>query len=120
MAKKGSSNRTEKVREYVSNNPDHSISETESALANQGIKVSRSLISQVRKALGVTQSGAKKSRKKKKMTKKRATGKKAVAARATSAKAITADDLYEAKKLADELGGISRVREALDALEKLR
>ena len=119
MAKKGSFNRTEKVREYVTNNPDHSISETESALENQGIKVSRSLISQVRKALGVKQSGVKKSRKRK-MTRKRATRKKAVAARATSAKAITADDLYEAKKLADELGGISRVREALDALEKLR
>jgi hypothetical protein len=33
---------------------------------------------------------------------------------------LLASDLFEAKRLADELGGIERARQALDLLEKLR
>jgi hypothetical protein len=36
------------------------------------------------------------------------------------AAALTAQDLFEAKKLVVELGGIAEARKALDALEKLK
>jgi hypothetical protein len=34
--------------------------------------------------------------------------------------ALSIDDLVEAKKLVDQLGGIAEAKNALDALEKLR
>jgi len=126
MAKKGSVNRTEKVRQYMSEHPDESISEVQSTLKRQGIQVSRSLVSQVRKKLGLTQAGratkkAAKKRAKRKAAKKKVASSKTAATKSTAkAQIITADDLYEAKKLADELGGVERVREALDALERLK
>jgi hypothetical protein len=45
--------------------------------------------------------------------------KKTTAATSRAAKALTADDLVEAKKLVDELGGIDQAREALKYLEEL-
>ena len=126
MAKRGSVNRTEKVQQHLSEHPDESITEVLASLKRQGIQVSRSLVSQVRKKLGLTQSGratkkAAKKKAKRKAAKKKVASPKTAAARATAkAQIITADDLYEAKKLVDELGGIERVREALDAIERLR
>lgn len=118
MAKKGSVNRTEKVQQYVREHPDESITEVLDAMKRRGYPVSRSLVSQVRKKLGLSQSGGPT---KKKATRKTAQKKVASPTTATAKpKVITADDLYEAKTLADELGGIERVREALDALERLK
>ncbi len=116
MAKKRRGiNRTEKVREYMSLHPTQSISEVLAGLENQGIKVSRSLVSQVRKRSEMTNAGDST----RSATKNVANRKRSVTAGAGE-KVITADDLIEAKKLADELGGLDRVREALDALEKLQ
>ncbi len=135
MAKKGELNRTDKVREYMKANPNESNTEVLTGLEQQGIKVSRSLLSQVRQEPGIPTGGgtkkkaAAKSTAKKKPAKKKTGQKKPAKKKTASAKpaasaakspAITADDLYEAKKLADELGGIDRVREALKALEQLR
>ncbi len=125
MAKKKSGvNRTAKVKEYLETHPSESISEVLAGLAARGIKVSRSLISQVKKKLGQTGTRGTKMAKKK-TAKKKASGagaaQTAASAHSSSAgRAITADELYEAKKLADELGGIDRLRSALDALERLR
>ena len=122
MAKKGGANRTAKVREYMQANPDQSNAEVFHTLESQGTHVSRSLVSQVRKQLGMPQSDRTKKR-----AGKRRVGKKKVIHRRTAmaqptgrGRGITAEDLIEAKKLADELGGLDRMREALDALERLR
>ena len=126
MAKKGGVNRTEKVREYIRANPEQTNAEVFRGLADQGTHVSRSLVSQVRKEAGMPQgSGTTRRAGKKKVGKKKVARKKAAMAQPTAAKAgrgrtVTAEDLFEAKKLADELGGLDRVREALDALERLR
>lgn len=124
MAKKrGGINRSAKVKEYLVEHPGESINEVLEGLAVRGTKVSRSLISQVKKTLG--QTGARGAGGRKRTAKKKASGAGATqtAAKAPSATArgvITAEDLYEAKKLADDLGGIERVRKALDALERLQ
>jgi len=122
MAKKGNVTRTEKVTEYVRQHPDESISEVLTVMRQRGIQVSRSVVSQVRKSLGVTQAGGtmKKSAKKKAAKKKGSSSATAGARSSVEAQVITADDLYEAKKLSEELGGVERLREALDALERLR
>ncbi len=125
MAKKGGVNRTEKVREYMLANPDQTNAEAFRGLEAQGTHVSHSLISQVRKQMGFPQGGSTKKRAGKKKAKKKVGQKKTSMAQPASAptargRAITAEDLFEAKKLADDLGGLERVREALDALERLR
>ena len=132
MAKKGSANRTEVVREYMSANPTKSNTEIQRELEDQGTVVSGSLVSQVRKEPGMPQvAGPKKKAAKKTVGKKKAASKTTAAkkktaatqtakAPATDGQSITADELYDAKQLADELGGIARLREALNALERLR
>ncbi len=56
-----------------------------------------------------------------KKTAKKQVGRKATATISTpsTSKALTADDLMEAKKLIDELGGIEQARRALKYLEEL-
>jgi hypothetical protein len=70
------------------------------------------------------ESGSGKSTAKKKAVKKKVAGRKAMTKKTTAtssraAKALTADDLVEAKKLVNELGGIDQAREALKYLEDL-
>ena len=124
MAKKrGGVNRTEKVDEYLLAHPDQSISETLAGLAEQRVHVSRSLISQERTKLGLSQGRGKKKAAKKKGAKKKASGARVAAVSTASpskSAKITADELYEAKQLADQLGSVQRLRDALDALERLR
>ena len=122
MAKKGGANRTAKVREYMTAHPEQTNAEVFHGLESQGTHVSRSLVSQVRKQLGMRQSGGTKKRAgKKKVGKKKIARKETAMARPSGrGRGITTEDLFEAKKLADELGGLDRVREALDALERLR
>jgi hypothetical protein len=59
---------------------------------------------------------AKKKAVKKKMAGRKAMTKKTTATSSRPTKALTTDDLVEAKKLVDELGGIDQAREALKYL----
>jgi hypothetical protein len=118
MAKKRAareSSKSQAVRDYLAKNPDAGPKQVVEDLAAKGIKVSRSLASVVKY----------KSRPKRKATKKRKVRRRrmttAVAARRTTrASHLTADDLLEAKKLVDSLGGIDEARRALEALDQLR
>jgi len=121
--KKGGVNRTEKVHEYLLANPSQSTSEVLAGLAEQGYQVSNSLVSQGRAKLGLSPGRGRKKAAKKKGAKKKAAGANVAAARTASASKsakITSDELYDAKQLADQLGGIDRLRKALDDLERLR
>ena len=130
MAKKKSKgvSKSQAVRDYLSEHPGATASVVIPDLASRGIKVSVALVGQIKQRMKKSgESGGQKSAsapaKKstaKKAAKKRAS-KKATATKATrsTSKAVTADDLMEAKKLVDELGGIDQARKALKYLEEL-
>lgn len=122
MAKKKSHgvNKSQAVRDYLAEHPDATASTIRPALADRGIDVSVALVGQIKQRMkksggsnGASATPTKKSAKKKR------TGKPANRQKTGSSKAITADDLVEAKKFADELGGIDQARKALEYLKEL-
>jgi hypothetical protein len=127
MAKKKSQgvNKSQAVRDYLAEHPDATASTILPALAARGIDVSVALVSQIKQRLKNSgESGSGKSTTKKKAGRKKVAGRKAMTKKTTAtssraANALTADDLVEAKKLVDELGGIDQAREALKYLENL-
>jgi hypothetical protein len=127
MAKKKSQgvNKSQAVHDYLTEHPDATASTILPALAERGIDVSVALVGQIKQRMKKSgESGSGESRAKKKAVKKKVVGRKAMAKKTTAtsspaAKALTADDLMEAKKLVDELGGIDQAREALKYLEEL-
>ena len=64
-------------------------------------------------------SGTSTSPAKKRTVKKKSAGRKATRKKATSRNGLSADNLVEAKRLVDELGGIDQARQALKYLEEL-
>lgn len=126
MAKKrraGEVNKSKAVRDYLNKNPQAGPKQIVEGLAAQGIEVSRSLASVVKYKPGPNKRAAKK------RTTKRATRKAGRPARARArvptapkvrANRLTAEDLFEAKRLVESLGGIGEARRALEALEQLR
>jgi hypothetical protein len=109
--KKAASSKSRHIREYLQHNPDAGPKQIVADLAARGIDVSQSLAVQVKARLRHKRPGRK----------KRAAGKRmAVPSRSQAALAISADELFEAKKFADRLGGIEQAREALETLERLR
>ena len=109
MAKKksaGGVNKSQAVRDYLAANPDASPNDIVAGLKQQGITVSPGLASNV------------------KYTSRSKAGKRGRPAgrgpgRPRSGNgALTAADLIEAKRLADQLGGVEKVRKAL--IQELR
>ena len=98
--------KTQAVKNYLARHPEATARIVIPALASEGINVSQALVNNTR------------SRLKKQPRRKFRTARVSVARR-TSAQ-LSADDLFEAKRLVDQLGGIDNARKALDALEQLR
>lgn len=118
MAKKRAAReagKSQAVRDYLDKNPDAGPKQVVEGLAAQGINVSRALVGIVKYRSGPKR---RKATRKKKVRRKVKT--RAAAPTSTRANHLTADDLFEAKKLADSLGGIDEARRALEALEQLR
>ena len=120
MAKKttrGDVNRSEAVRNYLEDHPDATASVVVPALAQEGITVSGQLVNNVRSTL-------KKKAKKRVAKRGRRPGRKKVAAKRAARpmgnNELSTAALFEAKQLADDLGGIDQARKALDTLEQLR
>ncbi|MEX0716741.1 MAG: hypothetical protein WD066_09145 [Planctomycetaceae bacterium] len=117
-AGRGGINKSQAIRDYLGENRGATPTEIRDGLQRQGIEVSHGLISMVKYG-----GGSKKKRKKKAA---RPAGRPAAGrpagrpAGAAGGGGLSAKDLFEAKKLADRLGGTRKVREALDALEQLR
>lgn len=99
--------KSESVRQYLAANPDAGPKQVSDALAKQGIKVSPTLVSGVKFHLA----------KKGKAKKAKAVQKQPAAP--GSGRSLSLDDLVEAKKLADRLGGLDNAKAALEALAKL-
>lgn len=104
--KKSAGNRSQAIRDYLAEHPQATAGEIVPALARQGIEVSAGLVSNVKHA--VTHGT-------KPLVPGRADGR-----RRRGVSQLSAENLFEAKRLVDELGGIDAARQALEALEKLR
>ena len=111
MAKKKAAepevNKSQAIRDYAEANPTVGPTETAAALTEQGIPVSPAMVSTVK-----TQA------KKKKGVKRRK--KKAAASAQPAGDKIALSSLIQAKKLAEQLGGVEKAQAVLAALAKLQ
>ena len=108
-------NKAQAIRDYLEEHPEATASIVIPALAQEGITVSSALVSNTRSRLKKAGTAKKSSTKK-----NAASAATTVASSRAAGSALSADDLFEAKKLADQLGGIDEARGALDVLERLR
>lgn len=106
MAKKKRGAKSQAIREQLSANPDAMPKDVIATLKKKGMSVSSQMVSTLKSKM----SGG---------TKKRRRRKKRVAAR-QNGQMISMNDLVEAKKLADRLGGLEKAQEAVAALAKLQ
>lgn len=117
MAKKRAARgggKSQAIRDYLGKNPDAGPKQAVEALAAQGVNVSRALVGVVKYKSGP---------KRRKVTRKRKVRRartRAAAPRTTRTDGLTSDDLFEAKKLAERMGGIAEARRALETLEQLQ
>ncbi len=124
--KKAAVNKSEAIRSYQAKNPSATAKEVVSALAMQGIAVREQLVYTVKSKIKGEKKAAKKAvvvkkkrvAKKKRVVKKKAGRKKKV--KRPSVSALSANDLFEAKKLVDKLGSLDGARKAIETLEQLR
>ena len=112
MAKKKTQgpSKSQAVRDFLSENPSATASIVVPALGQRGIKVSPALVSQVKKRM--KQAGNLDGH-------NAATNASASRTSGAKSKTLTAENLVDAKKLVDELGGIDQARKALKFLEEL-
>ncbi len=111
-------NKAQAIRDYLQMHPEATATVVIPALAKEGITVSSALVSNTRSRL-------KKAGATNKSAKKKTAGKPASLTTTEESSRVgdgrlSAEDLFEAKKLADQLGGIDEARDALDVLERLR
>ena len=106
MAKK-KVNKTEAIKEALAAAPD--ATPTEIAHSLKLLKITPGFVSQVKTKM-----------KGKKTKKNKATKKKSKTARKPSSTKVDLGELIRAKKMAEDLGGVDKAKEVLDALAKLR
>lgn len=113
--KKARGNKSQAIRDYLASNPNATAKEIVPALKKQGLTVTAGLVNNVESTSGPKRGRKKRGRKK--------SGRKkgpARARRTTGSSRLSLADLQEAKRLADQLGGVQEARAALEALEELR
>ena len=106
--RRGGVNKSQAIRDYLDRHPGATPKVIIAALGKQGIEVSEGLVSVVKYAPN--------RRKPKRGARRQNNGR----ARRGSHGFLSVENLVATKKLADRLGGIHEVRDALDTLEKLR
>ena len=112
---KGGVNKSEAIRDYLTKNSDAGPKEIKEALKKRGVDVTDSLVSQVKYNSATSKKAKKRGRPK---------GQKATPASRRGrppamSNGVSFDALFEAKTLADRLGGVDRAKEAVSMLEKL-
>ena len=112
MARKKASgiNKSQVIREYLAKNPDASPKQVVEALGADGIEVSEGLASNVKYT----------SRNKVGTARRRGRPPGRLTRTTRNGASVTAEDLLNAKKLVDNMGGIDVARRAIDTLEQLR
>ena len=108
MAKKKKTgvNKSQAIRDHLAKQPDDGPKAIVVALRKKKIKVTEALVSNVK----YVKSGKTKRRRKK----------KAATTQSTVSDKISISTLVQAKKMADQLGGIEKAKTALAALAKLQ
>ena len=104
--KKAGVNKSQAIRDHLAKQPDDGPKTVVAALGKKKITATESLVSHVKYALA----GKKKRRRKK----------KAATTQRTVSDKISISTLVQAKKMADQLGGIEKAKTALAALTKLQ
>jgi hypothetical protein len=107
MARMKRGARSQAVRDYLQEHPEASPKEIVDGLKARGIKVKVTLVNSIKY-------------KKPSKTGRRHAPSLRVAARKAGAAEVTVEQLLECKRLADSMGGIDRVRNAVELLEQLR
>ena len=107
-AKKKKVNKSAAIRDFMAKKPSAGPTEVSRALTKKGIKVSPSMVSNVKATAEKKKGRRGRPPGKKRGRKPQATDKISVAV------------LVSAKKLADQLGGIEKAKAALDAIAKLQ
>lgn len=106
----GGVNKTEAILKYVADNPKKPPREVAADLTAQGVPVSAAYVSNVK-------SGG---RRKKKKSRGVGRPRKSVGgASGGNSLSVAVDSLIRAKRLADQLGGIEKAKQAMDALARL-
>lgn len=123
------------VRAYFRQNPGAGVAEAIEALESQGTTVSTALVSKIKysdnKPGGKRRRGRKKkaieasttdapATKKKRRKRRKKSARRGTAAKAASADRVSLSELVQAKKLAEQLGGVDAAREAMAALSRLQ
>ena len=98
--------RSQAIRDYLAQSPGASSKEVVAGLQAKGIEVKETLVNSIKYG-----------------KRSKALSRKRIVSRGRPGRAtgtLTSDDLLEAKRLADQLGGIKQARQALETLERLR
>lgn len=115
--KKSEVNKSAAIRDYAAANPSAKPREIAEALATEGISVTPHIVSQV---LYNAKKKGDVARPRKKAVRRAASITTAGGRRGKSASADEFELLFEAKRLAELVGGIDRAKKLLDQLAKLR
>ena len=117
--KKAVVNKSAAILKYQAKNPGAPAKEVVSALAKQGIDVTEKSVYNAKSKNNLRKKAEKQTVavKKKRVARKKATRKKVTR---PGVSALSADDLFEAKKLVDKLGSLDGARKAIETLEQLR
>ena len=117
MAKKAAAgpSKSEVIRKYKEDHPEAGPTAIAEALTKEGHKVSPAFVSTI--LSNAKKGGKAAAAPKAKRGRKPGSGKKAAPAAAASSSSL--DTLLQAKKLADQMGGIEKAKAALDTLAKL-
>jgi len=120
MAKKGAGevNRTQAIRDYLTEHPGAMPKEIQQALSERGITVSPGLVSVVK--YGGRNKGKGKKGGRQAAAKPAEVAKRTSARRSGQGGKLSFDDLLQARQFVEQVGGIDQARAALDALEQLR
>ena len=106
MPKKPKLNRSQAIRDYLAKNPNANPRAIQAGLKEKGIEISESLASAVKYS--------------KKKGAVRPIGRRPARAASTARSSVLrAEDVLEAKKFADRVGGVAAARKALDLLAQL-
>jgi len=116
--KKAVVNKSAAILEYLANNPGAPAKEVVSALAKQGIDVTEKSVYNAKSKNNLRKKAEKQTVVVKKKRAAKKTARKQV--KQSSVTALSADDLFEAKKLVDTLGSLDGARKAIETLEQLR
>lgn len=106
MAKQRRGARSQAIRDQLEADPNARPKDVVAALKEKGIRVTSQMVSGLKSKMGL---GGKKRRRRRKAGAARQDG-----------QMISLNDLVEAKKLADRLGGLEKAQQAISALAKLQ